>query len=103
MLPSVKESAENGIFENDNNITTLFCGGVENPNSHSIWSLIGGVFCFSTHEEVDYDTIPNQFNATSIPGNSSKKVKVFTFSYIIKTYNFSHILLEKKHQKYMEI
>ena len=109
MLPSVKESAEKGIFESEN-ATTLFCGGVDHSNSSSIWSLIGGVFCFGTPEEVDCDTMPNNFNNINPTSTSSKKSKVLHSINIIIILIIIIIIIiiiilikEKEYKKYMEI
>jgi len=71
VLPSIKESAD-GVFENDN-VTTMFC--VQNTTNHhgGIWSLLGGVFCFGSQEEVEFDTIGQDNNNDNNNNNNSNK------------------------------
>ena len=73
ILP-VKESADD-VFENDDNVATLFCVGKATNHNGGIWSLLGGVFCFGSQERVEFDTLGQDDNNDNINIRNKKSKK----------------------------
>ena len=50
----------------------------------SIWSIIGGAFCFGTQDEVDFDAGPINNNNITTTSSSKKSKVMITFTINVK-------------------